>query len=289
MKLHRLSAKNARHRGFTLLELLLALGLLVLVSAMMFSFFFQIMRSREYGRELVSASSLARVVAHQIAEEIRAANGFVSGIGPGVTGKERQITIQTVSMPDKMLFQRRGVADAPPPAESDIHQVSYYLAYDEDKTHTYAGEIEGPAPLGLVRREIRTLFQTAVMENKSSSVNLDLLSPELKYLRFRYFDGVDWLDQWDIGNDVEGKLGNSMPQAVEITVGYSEVPPPKEEEKQDQKTEGFTESQLAPAAADAYTPDAYKVVVRLPQADVFFGSRMMRAQRNLRQNMSNGQ
>lgn len=285
-RIHR-PTRNWR-RGLTLLEFVLALGLLVLVASMMFAFYYQIMVARSRGREMVSTGSLARIVAHQIAEEIRAANGFVPGIGPGVNGKERLITLQTVTMPDKELFRRRQMQDVVPPAESDIRQVSYYLAYDPDVNHTYGEGVDGPAPLGLVRREIRTLFQGTVFENQTQAVNIDRISHELKYLRFRYFDGLDWLSEWNIGNDVEGQLGNSLPQAVEITVGYAEVPPPDEEEEQQKKEEGFTESQLVPAEPDAYRPDAYRVVIKLPQADVFFGSRMMRAQRNARQQFTNG-
>lgn len=273
-----MARKDFARRGLTLLEVLLSLGLITMVSAMMFMFYDSILLRREYGRKAVSAGYLARTIADQIAEEIRAANGFVLAAGPGISGTDRMITIQTVAMPEKTIFRRLSIKDDPLPAESDIRQVQYYLVYDDEETHTYPDGTEADAPLGLVRRQIKTLYQTALFENRADSVELDLLSPELKYLRFRYFDGVDWVDRWDIGDGGGGGLGNSLPQAVEVTVGYTELPPPEEEE------EGIDpeDSDLIPAEPEPYSPESYTVTVRLPQADSFFGSRLMRAQRRSR-------
>ncbi len=272
-------------RGLTLLELLLALGLITLVSLLMFSFYDQVLRTRESAREAVSGGYLARMIAHQIADEIRAANGFVPTLGPGITGRERIITIQTVALPDRKLFRKLAIDDKPPPAECDVRLVQYYLGYDkENENYEYADGTTGMAPIGLVRREVKTHYQTALFEKDEKSVSLDLVSPELKYIRFRYYDGVDWTDRWDIGLEPEGQMGNSLPQAVEITVGYAEVPPPEVEEDE----EGLSESDLLPSEPEPYSPDTYTVMVRLPQADTFFGSRLMRAQKITRSRASGG-
>lgn len=270
--------------GLTLVELLLALGLIVLVSAMMFLFYETTLRSRDRGTRIMMDDQLARSMANRIAEELRSANGFVPGLGPGVTGDDRTLSIQTVVLPDKLLFLQRSIKDQPLPAECDVRHVQYYLTYDPDEDkHEYANGTTGQAPMGLVRREIRTLYQQVQDQSKSQSVDLDLVAKEIKYVRFRYFDGVDWVDKWDIGKDLEGSLGNSLPQAVEVTVGYKELPPKDEtqieaEKEQDQNRE----SDLLPSVPEPYDPTTFTVVVRLPQADPFLGSRMMRAQRRSR-------
>ncbi len=272
-----------RRRALTLLELLLALGLMTLVSLLLFTFYDQVLRTREVAKKVVSSGYLARTVAHQIADEIRSANGFIQG-KPGITGKDRMISIQTVVLPDKKVFKRLSIEDKPPPAECDIREVSYYLAYDQDnEDYEYSDGTTAMAPLGLVRREIRTLNQTALIEKDEKSVRLDLVSPELKYIRFRYYDGVDWVDRWDIGLQPEGSLGNSLPQAVEITVGYSEIPPPEEEEEDEEQ-----ESELLPSIPEPFSRDTYSIMVRLPQADTFMGSRLMRAQKITRSQASSG-
>jgi len=265
-------------RGVTLLEMMLAIGLITLISATMFAFYHQSLRTRDRGQKAISSSYLAKIVAHQIAEEVRGANGFVNALGPGVTGTDRLLTIQTVVIPDKEVFRRLSIQDDVPPAQCDLRQVSYYLAYDDEETHTYPNDVEADKPLGLVRREIKTFHQVVQFEDDRESVELDLLSPELKYVRFRYFDGVEWLDKWDIGQGPEGGMGNSLPQAVEITVGYSELPPPEEDEEEEE----IEDSDLTPSEPELYSADAYTVMVRLPQADAFFGSRLMRAQKRSR-------
>lgn len=280
-------ARRARRfrfrRAFTLLELLLALALITFLSGMMFAFYDVTLRAREHGRRTMFDGQLARTIALKIADEIRSANGFLMGIGPGVTGRERMITLQTVVLPDKDVFLRKAIQDDPLPAQSDVRFVRYYLAYDADATHEYPDGVQGPKPLGLVRAEVKTPFQTALFTNRESAVNLDLVAPEMKYLRFRYFDGAEWLDRWDFsGGTGLGGLGNSLPQAVEVTVGYDELPP-QEDDGLD-----FNSPDLKPAPPEPYSPRTYTVVVRLPQADVFFGSRMMRAQGRMMNSAAGG-
>ncbi len=274
---------NVRRQGFTLVEVVLALGLVVIIGAMMFSFYDLTLRTREQGRVAVKSGILAQRVAYQIAEEVRACNGFLTSMGPGISGTDRFLSIQCVRFPGKHVFQRRSITDEQPPAECDIRQVQYYLAYDleeEFDPHMYANGVEGPKPLGLVRREVKTPFQLAFIDRDEKSVALDIVSEELKYVRFRYFDGVDWADYWDVGEGSPG--GNSLPQAVEITVGYTELAPPEEEEEaEDEEDEAeFGDSNLTPALPEPYAAETYTVTVRLHQADTFFGSRLMRAQQS---------
>ena len=269
-------SRRTNRRAMTLVELLLALGLITMVSAMMFMFYNATLRKRAQGTRLMTDSQLARIIAMKIADDVRSVNGFVPDIGPGISGDDRLLTVETIVLPDKEVSLRRSIRDRPLPAQCDIRRVQYYLAYDEDETYEYPDGTEASAPLGLVRREIRTLYQTALFENRADAVDLDLLAPEMKYVRFRYFDGVDWVDRWDIGKEIEGRMGNSLPQAVEITVGYKELPPKEEEEDPEER------SDLTLSEPEPYDRATYTVVVRLPQADPFLSSRLMRAQRHSR-------
>ncbi len=271
-----LQKRNIR-TGMTLVELLLALGLITVVSTLMFSFYDVTMKSREQGIRTIKDAQLCRSIAMKIAEEIRAANPFVKELGPGITGDDRMLTIQMVTLPDRELNLKRSIKEQTPPAQCDIRQVQYYLAYDEEEEqHEYPNGITGAAPLGLVRREVRTLYQSSVIENQPRTVLLERLAEEIKYIRFRYFDGVEWTDRWDIGTEVEGQLGNSLPQAVEVTVGYAELPRKEDEQKEELLLQ---ESELLPSVPEPYDRRTYTMVVRLSQADPFLASRMMRAQR----------
>ncbi|MBI5765432.1 MAG: hypothetical protein HZA51_18135 [Planctomycetes bacterium] len=275
--IHRKPMRFHPRRAMTLLELLLALGLVVLIASMMFLFFNQTIRTREHGRRLMTDGRLARVIASKIADEIRNVGGQLPAVGPGIDGKAHVITLHTLSLPDKEVLHRRGIKDAPVQSQSDVRMVQYYLGYDADVSHDYPDGTQGAAPMGLVRSEVKTLFQTSPNENNEQSMSIDLLAAEIKYIRFRYFDGAEWLERWNLGASPFGAFANTLPQAVEVTVGYDEIPPDEEEEE----TLDFDDTQLLPAPPEPYNPRTYTETVWLRQADAFLGSRLLRAQNSI--------
>jgi len=92
----------------------------------------------------------------------------------------------------------------------------------------------------------------------------ELYAPEIKYIQFRYHDGHRWWKSWEI------KTGNALPQMVMVTIGYkSELPDDNQIKIIDD----------APQSEDDIKPlpeDRFMRVVRIPQADSFFGSRVQR-------------
>lgn len=259
-----------RRRGFTLLEMMLAISLLVLLCAFMFAFYASILRARQRGSTAIESTQLARVVAQRIAEEIRGASNSLTGTTSGISGLEHEITLNTIVLTDDNLLQRRSITDKPLQPQCDIREIRYYLAYNPEKQATYPDGTEGFEEIGLVRREVRTPRQPSIIGNRREEVDTDLLAKELRFLRFRYFDGVDWLKKWDL----KGQAGqNALPQAVEVTVGYTPLPP------EDPAALNFEDEQASELADPLpYNHEQFAVVVRVPLADTFFGSRLMRAQ-----------
>jgi len=268
-----------RSRAFTLLEMLLAIGLLLLLTSAMYTFYWMALDVRQRGTRRVEGTQLARVIAQRIANEIRGSGAVLNTLGAGIIGTEHEITLNTVVLPDQdLLLRRRGLTDKPIPAQSDIREIRYYLGYDPDDEIEYpeAGR-SGGRNLGLVRREIKTLHQASVRSDHREEVDTDLFAPEITYIRFRYFDGVDWLKKWQLSAVLPEQ--NALPQAVEVIVGYDPpVPPPDpEEEEAEEDTDVNVYSDPEP-----YSTSKFSVVVRLPTADAFFGSRLMRAGNELR-------
>ena len=102
-------------------------------------------------------------------------------------------------------------------------------------------------PLGLARAEGDRFQMSQAEADGDMSLLADraeFLAPEIDYLAFRYFDGVDWQEDWD-----SEALG-ALPLAIEITIGF--VPPPEDDV-------------LRSGAADRI-PDQYRYVVALPMA-----------------------
>src|SRR5262249_43101430 len=120
------------------------------------------------------------------------------------------ITFLTTANPPPDSYQFRRESDEVPPASHDLKLVGYKLWVDPNNTLDNGDPMVG----GVIRTEKKTLNQFIVDEDHPEEIRNDLWSPELGYLEFRYFDGVEWDTKWDLTD------GNSLPQLVLITVGF---------------------------------------------------------------------
>src|SRR5690606_17497908 len=130
----------------------------------------------------------------------------------------------------------------------DLVRVSYELLKDEELV-----DDEGvPLVHGLWRSEQKRFDPSpdfvvpedaqSMVEREGEAVPVDipqpegeLYAPEIKYLRFQYFDGSQWRDQWQVEDDAggvglgkaaaSGKVTYALPQAVMITLGRVRVDP----------------------------------------------------------------
>ena len=259
-------------RAFTLIEMVLSTGLLVFLVGTLYWFYGSSLRNREEGTMKARRIQLARVVLDRITEEVRLCAGYATGYGAGLIGQTNAVSTYTLTVPTKELMRRRSITDQALAGQFDLEEVRYYILWDEENLD----ENGDPRPLGLVRRVTQTFNQTFVVEgdtaaaeqktDASAGIKEELYAPEIKYIEFRYFDGATWWDTWAVSG------GNSLPQMVRITIGYTPVLP---EEYADVKImeqeENLDEYELRELYADRYT-----AVVRLVQADQFFRSRVMR-------------
>jgi hypothetical protein len=100
----------------------------------------------------------------------------------------------------------------------------------------------------------------------------ELYAPEIRYLRFCYFDGSGWWDTWDVTGE------NPLPQLVMVTIGFTPRPPFGEDlGLEDRVNDEFCEC-LLDEALDCIplADDQFSMVVRVSQADPLFRSRVSR-------------
>lgn len=257
-----------RRRGFTLLEMVISIGLFITVMGMTFAFYRRSLEIKDHGSSQSTQVQLARVVLATIVGEIRQASGFVPGYGPGVYGLRDAVEINTVVIPDRKLTERRSIRDKQLPGQFDLQQVRYYIAWDDVNVDSNGH----PRALGLVRRANRTYLRDVVFdENDPNAAQAEqawkeeLYAPEIKFLEVLYFDGARWWDTWELNQ------GNTLPQMVRVTVGF--VPELREDQELQVVDEDFLQRE---EDVEPLPEDRYSVLVRIPQADVFFGSRMTR-------------
>ena len=153
---------------------------------------------------------------------------------PGLFGNQYELQVDVSHLPRVDQYERMFagstesvVADIP----SDVKTVAYYLnsgivdsagagVSGVDSTAgsamTAMAGMTGTGGSGLVRRALDRAVTAWASQSGSMDTQVtygDLLAPEVNYLEFRYFDGTQWLTEWD-----SATLGG-LPVAVEITIG----------------------------------------------------------------------
>ncbi len=270
--------------GFTLLEAVLAVSLVIMLLSAAYGFYWHSLRVCEKGRKITDSAQLMRVIVTRMADELRQANDLIEGFGapvPGgagsVTGQGEKVIEPEVSsmigwpgritfimqaMPGRELFKEQSIREQPPPGQHDVRLVHYRIVWDEENL-----DAEGNAVCrGLFRGEVKTLNPYRALGDEWEPIELEQYAPEIKYLELRYFDGSSeegWTSKWT------GGQGNALPQAIRITVGTAPQSPDEAEQP------GILdEAEMAEKDAE-YHPDRYTMIVRLPGADTFFGSRLV--------------
>jgi hypothetical protein len=197
----------------------------------------------------------------QLGQDI--ANSIVPPAVIGLYGNQYELQVDISRLPrldqyDPLMTYDSFAASMDIP--SAVKTVAYYLRYP---TTVAASSTSNPATsivqsnaaggTGLVRREVdRAVAQWAADNGNLEALDLsgELLAPEVTYLEFRYFDGLQWLFEWD------SELQGCLPMAVEIAIAIRSA------ENSDLRSADATTFAAVPV------PDLfYRLVVRLPAAE----------------------
>ncbi|QDT68716.1 Pseudopilin GspJ [Planctomycetes bacterium MalM25] len=256
-------------RGFSLLELVLAISLSVTLVALL-GFAFQVHLSRlDSSRSTIEQAQVARAVLDRIASDLRAttmaptqdlseamASAEAAGqfnvdevdqtqedadagedlasetdAPPGVNGLLDRLTIDHRLMRQTLTT----TAENPTPAaraDAGWVQVEYRLSAD-------------PNAPGLIRTEsARDAVVWRIEQGQPAALSAPFAS-EVQAVAFRYFDGDQWLEMWDMGEE------ETLPLAVEVKVILSPADDPENLD----------------APAERRRPRTYRRVVRLAAAE----------------------
>ncbi len=184
-------------RGFTLLELLVAMVLMVVVAACLYTSLYTGFRAY---RSAVSAvePTLQAINAIELVKE------DVDGVLP----------------PGSNLAGSFIGTDAPGTKGVDADSLEFYT------THIYADEEQLMGGLGKIELLLETdpnsedgsymlvrRLTTNLLAPKEAQAEEQVLCRRVVSMNVRYFDGYGWVDEWDSTADA-----NSLPQAVEVDI-----------------------------------------------------------------------
>lgn len=227
--------------AFTLIEVIMALSIIVMIVGTIFAYYSFSIRRRDVGQRYLLRAQLGRVILLQIAKEIRSTTATARNFGPLLVGQSDSITFITAVVPSNIIFRPYDITDSYRPVQHDLQTISYKIGYDQENPEE---------ALGLVRNALKVLLSPAVEEledeelteeairerieeQKKFDVDLklwdrpaqedepileqEMLSKDIKYLGFEYYNGQYWQDAW------QPEQKDLLPQAIRISVGFEQI------------------------------------------------------------------
>jgi len=180
--------------GFTLLEIMISIGILVVILTIVYNTFNSSIRAFTTIDEHGDTYGEARLVLNRMSEEIGSI--YMSGDNPntGLLGEDRdEDDLPFDSLHFTSLSHIRWVKDS---RESELCEIGYYLETDREREQTF-----------LFRREDWNVGGAL----EEGGIALEL-AERIDGLDFRYYDGEEWVDDWD------SKARGGLPKAIEVVL-----------------------------------------------------------------------
>ena len=186
-------------KGFTFLELLTAMSMMVVLAASLFASLYIGFKAKESAERAIGPVRQARIVMKLLQQDIEAAlppSGTLAGEFQGIDGVDSRGRNN-----DNLWFFTTHYQQYHTAAASDIVQVELLLVptnYDDTNL--------------LVRRTAVNLLPSVEPQYFEEILCRDVLAFDLSY-----YDGYEWLDNWD-----SASLDDSLPLAVQIMLSIKQ-------------------------------------------------------------------
>ena len=254
------ASRPGKSAGFSLVEVLIALGLSLLLMASVYAAIDLLFRYQTAGRARMQRNQIVRAlirrmnedigsIVMQLPEEEQSSSSDVED--DDSTGSETS-PLTTSGFEDLAAPITFGLVGDPISMHMSVskpnRELSYTAVFGEDLTAGQTSDLMtatyGLAPVVTTVTDTslsmltsggqvvtssehqpdtgfgRRLISLYAMEQSEESLGAqDLLAPEISEVQFRYFDGAEWLDEWD------SRTLGQLPLAIEVTFGFWVEPP----------------------------------------------------------------
>lgn len=315
-------SRSQKHRsnrtGFTLIELMLSLALIVVATALIGSLMNIYASNFAVRGDDIRRAQLARSILTMIAQDIRSvvveqeydptvleqllgstdsgagapaeatdtgatdsalasggssdtdlADTATTSLPPGIYGSQFQLMVDVsrVPRPDEYIRMQQSLIDGSlTDIPGDMKTVTYYvqtatsMGVTDSMASFGSGSVNEGYNSGLVRRQLDRAITAYAEENGDTQRLLqtgDLMAPEVISLEFAFFDGVEWLTEWD-------SSAQSLPWLVQITLAMQ-----TEKGARANKLEPGTQvDMLSLGDRQQYGVQIYELVVAIPGAQL---------------------
>ncbi len=184
---------DQRRCGFTLLEVLIVIGLVSALLGSMFTFMFNLLASRDRALQYSAQQLAATTLIERISADLMTCVVGDAEAGSGVQGDTQRLRILTRSV--AATLAERGLGD---PAVLGDLQITEYT-FNESQQQIKAS-----------RRSVQT--------NTNGRTSEAPVGGSIYKVRFRYHDGTSWRDTFD------SRSYGQLPLAVEIAIWFDPWP-----------------------------------------------------------------
>jgi len=221
--------------AFTLLEVILAVALATGILIAMLLFYRQAADLRTALLQETDRLTSIRLVLDRITADLRSAYSAEASMET-FTGDAASLQFVRLELPSFLAWTKTEAAN-PSAVQTGLRMVSYSTQSAMEGTNlVISGLVRTERPLAAPRVLVETAQKSAPPKGDTvSKPGPEPLTDAVRYLRFRYFDGTQWVDSW---NDA------ALPHGVEVTLGTEPLP----EE----------------AGPGEYVPEVFRRVIYLP-------------------------
>ena len=221
-----------KKRGFTLIEVLLALALGLVLSVAVFGFFRDLILHRTQINVRLDQERAAQALIENLSLELTCAIVGMEKVGSGLVGDEQNIAVMSRSVSVEHVVPGQNML-------GDLTELKFY--FDPIESTLQGG-----------RRAVEIGVQSDVKGD------LNTISEKLGWVRFRYLDKGRWRSSYDSAQQ------QRLPAAVEVSIWY--VTPRAMEEQMSDSPAGLLEEPLI----EESDPDRIRVI-SIPDAMVATG------------------
>lgn len=196
-EMRRIVESEREKNGFTLVELLIAITVLSIIMSVVYKSFTASTEGIKRAEVVDDINSTARVIFLKLMDDINSA--YLTGkdvVFVGDSKRDKDLPQDSLSLTS--LSNLRMVRDA---KETDLYEIGYYLKEDYDYQRQ-------EKKTSLFRREKKTIGIEPVLEGGEAYE----LTDEIAGIRFSYFDGASWKDNWD------SRITKALPKGVEVEI-----------------------------------------------------------------------
>ena len=229
-------SRVARKGGFTLLEVVLAVALVLSLMGALYAFYASAMDVRKGIAAESEMLSAERAIMDGLTNELRSAMIYPF-LNLGLEGSADRLAFISAGVPGPAAWAVRESTEDPIPPEQDLQLIGYRLRIDPNTEDV----------VGLVR----TCQKIISAESPGSARETRLLSSRLRFVGFRFHNGSGWQAEWRM--EAPGREGDEqtslLPVAVEITLGAEPLPEEMEVDEYIQTHQTFRRVVFLPAGA----------------------------------------